>query len=131
MFIDASAIVAILAREPDADELALKFKGVRPLMTSPLAIYEAALAIARLQNIDISNSTCVVRRFLNYYGIRTVSITEDIGQAALIAFDRFGKGRHPAKLNMGDCFAYAFARLHNVRLLCKGDDFRQTDIRIA
>ena len=53
------------------------------------------------------------------------------GQAAVAAFDRFGKGRHAAALNLGDCFAYACAHLHQVALLCKGEDFPQTDIMIA
>ena len=131
MFIDASAIVAILAREPDADGIALKFKGVRPLMTSPLSVYEAVLAIARLRNIDIHEADSGVSVFLTHYNIRVANITDDIGQAAIIAFDNYGKGRHKAGLNMGDCFSYAFARLHQVPLLCKGNDFVHTDIKIA
>ena len=131
MFIDASAIVAMLAGEPDADEIALKFKGIRQVMTSPVSSYEGTLAIARLRNIEIREANVVVENFLTHYGIRIVSITGGIGQAAIIAFDRFGKGRHKAGLNMGDCFSYAVARLHQVPLLCKGDDFRHTDIKIA
>ena len=131
MFIDASAIVAILSGEPDADEIALKFKGVRPIITSPLSSYEAVLAIARLRNIEIREANSVVNDFITHYGIRIVNVTDDIGQAAIMAFDRFGKGRHKASLNMGDCFSYAFARLHQVPLLCKGNDFIHTDIKIA
>lgn len=131
MFVDASAIVAILAREPDADEIALKFKGKRNVMTSPLSAYEATLAISRLLNIQIQESHSVVDDFLTHYGIRIASIDDNIGNAAVIAFDRFGKGRHEASLNMGDCFSYAFARLHQVPILCKGNDFIHTDIKIA
>lgn len=131
MFIDASAIVAILAREPDADEIALKFKGKHRVMTSPLSAYEATLAIACLLNIEVQEAHSVVDVFLAHYGIRVASIDDNIGKAAVIAFDRFGKGRHEAKLNMGDCFSYAFARLHQVPLLCKGSDFILTDITVA
>jgi ribonuclease VapC len=52
----------------------------------------------------------------------------EIGHAALQAFARYGRGRHPAQLNMGDCFAYACARARNVQLLYKGDDFARTDL---
>ena len=131
MFIDASAQVAMLAGEPDADDIALKMKGVKSLMTSPLSRYEAVLAIARIRNIDIDQSAQIVSRFLAHYAIHTAQITEDIGNAAIIAFDRYGKGRHKAALNMGDCFSYAFARLHQVPLLCKGNDFTETDATIA
>ena len=64
--------------------------------------------------------------------IAVVEISEDTSNLALIAFDRFGKGRHRAALNMGDCFSYACARKALVfRSLFKGNDFIHTDIRIA
>ena len=58
-------------------------------------------------------------------------ITAEMGRAALSAFDRYGRGRHSAALNMGDCFAYACARQLDLPLLFKGDDFPLTDITIA
>ncbi|HSI40346.1 MAG TPA: type II toxin-antitoxin system VapC family toxin [Xanthobacteraceae bacterium] len=62
-------------------------------------------------------------------GIDILTLTPDIGRSALEAFDRYGKGGgHPAQLNMGDCFAYACAKLHNVPLLYKGNDFARTDL---
>jgi ribonuclease VapC len=64
-------------------------------------------------------------------GIDIVSMPADIGDAAIDAFQRFGKGRHPAALNMGDCFAYACAKRLGVPLLYKGDDFSLTDIHSA
>ena len=131
MFIDASALVAMLVGEADADQIALKLKGTHGTMTSPLSRYEAALAIARVLDVDIDKAAQSVNQFLIRYGIRTANITEEIGEAAIIAFGRFGKGRHKAALNMGDCFSYAFARLHHVPLLCKGNDFAETDIKIA
>jgi ribonuclease VapC len=61
-----------------------------------------------------------------------VPLTDEIGRVALDAFDRYGKGRgHPAQLNMGDCFAYACARVEGAPLLYKGDDFGRTDILAA
>lgn len=131
MFVDASAMVAMLVGEPDADMIALKLRGAQAKLTSPLSRYEAAIAIARIRNVDIDKAAFIVRQFLLRYGVRTANVTEEIGEAAIIAFDRFGKGRHKAGLNLGDCFSYAFARLHNMPILCKGDDFPQTDIKIA
>jgi ribonuclease VapC len=62
-------------------------------------------------------------------GIEILPITEEIGHLAIDAFDRYGKGRgHPAQLNMGDCFAYACAKAHGLRLLYKGADFSRTDL---
>ena len=65
---------------------------------------------------------------LAFAGIRTIEIGPAEALAALDAYARFGKGRHPARLNMGDCFAYACARIHNAPLLFKGEDFARTDV---
>lgn len=71
-----------------------------------------------------------LRAFLDETGIEVIAITDEIGRAALDAFDRYGKGRgHPARLNLGDCFAYGAAVTLGVPLLYKGDDFTQTDLR--
>jgi len=63
--------------------------------------------------------------------VEIIAIDADIGRAAIEAFEQFGKGRHAAGLNLGDCFAYACAKQLGAPLLCKGKDFPQTDIRIA
>jgi ribonuclease VapC len=60
--------------------------------------------------------------------IRNVSITPEIGNGAIRAYAQYGKGRHPAQLNMGDCLAYACAKNYGVPLLYKGNDFTQTDL---
>ena len=69
--------------------------------------------------------------FLHLMGTDLVAIPTEAATLALEAFDRYGKGRHPAGLNMGDCFAYACARHFNQPLLYKGDDFPRTDIEAA
>jgi ribonuclease VapC len=63
--------------------------------------------------------------------VRVVPITAEIGRSALSAFERYGRGRHPAGLNMGDCFAYACAHHLEMPMLFKGDDFPLTDIMVA
>jgi ribonuclease VapC len=131
VFIDSSAIVAILGRESDASELSAKLDGAAVALTSPMAIYESSLALARLRNSSISESKRNVLEFLREARVTVVEIATRDGEEAISAFDRFGKGRHKARLNMGDCFAFACAINHGVPLLCKGDDFVHTDIALA
>ena len=99
--------------------------------TSPLAIYETALALARLRKVGIADSRETVAALIHHASIRIIPITPEVGRLALEAFARYGRGHHPARLNMGDCFAYACAQNLGVPLLCKGGDFSQTDIELA
>lgn len=132
MFVDASAIVAILTREPEADALADVLDGARSPITSPIAIFEAALGVCRKRHTSVEEAEADVREFLAVAGVRPVSITSAEAETALSAFARYGKGRgHPARLNLGDCFAYAVARNNRAPLLFKGDDFDKTDIAPA
>ena len=131
MFLDASAAIAILAREEDQSSLAEKLAGAPIVLFSPLAYYETCAGLARALNSHPSVAEQFVRKMLNAAQVRTVDLTEEIGIAAVTAHRLFGKGRHRASLNMGDCFAYACARVHKVPLLCKGDDFIHTDIELA
>jgi ribonuclease VapC len=129
MFVDASAIVAILTREPEADALSDRLERAFAPITSPIAIFEAALGICRKRHASVEEAAADVGAFLAVANIRPVPISLDDAQTALVAFSRYGKGRgHPAQLNMGDCFAYAIARNNGVELLFKGDDFGMTDI---
>jgi len=131
MFLDASAIIAIIARESDATALARRLRQANEVHTSPIAIYAAVLRLARVGNTSIQEAEAVLERFLEEVQAQTMSISADVGRSAIAAFDRFGKGRHPAGLNMGDCFAYACANELDVPLLFKGNDFPQTDIAVA
>ena len=129
MFVDSSAIVAILTAEEDADALADRIEAADAPVTSAIAIFEAALGIARKRYATVEETRDDVRTFLEAAGIEVVSIGGTEAEAALLAFSRYGKGRgHPAQLNMGDCFAYAVAKTRNLPLLYKGNDFSQTDI---
>jgi len=132
MFVDASALVAILTRESEADRLAdLLEEAVAPI-TSPIAIFEAVLSICRKRHASVEEVEADVREFLRLAGVRTVPISEEEAATALGAFSRYGKGRgHPAQLNLGDCFAYAVTRNHRTTLLFTGDDFGRTDIQSA
>ena len=132
MFVDASALVAIIAGESDGAALATLLSAAeQQRYTSPLALYEATLALFRIRDTTIDEVAAVLDDFVLRTNVETVPITAEVGRIAIDAFARFGRGRHPARLNMGDCFAYACARSLGVPLLCKGGDFAQTDIALA
>jgi ribonuclease VapC len=131
MFIDASAIVAITAREGDALQLAVRIREADRVHTSALALYEAVMGLARARRMTIADARTATEEFVAGANAQTIVITAEIGRIAVDAFARFGRGNHPARLNMGDCFAYACARSLGVPLLCKGGDFPQTDIELA
>ena len=129
MFVDAPAMVAIITVEPDWQDLAQRLKQASAPFTSPIAIYEAALAVSRKRGQGLSSALNEVEDFIRaaYMEVHPITLRETRG--ALTAHQEYGRGSHPAKLNMGDCFAYACARQAGVRLLYKGDDFAQTDLR--
>jgi ribonuclease VapC len=128
MFIDASALTALLADEQDARELLARLQQTTTQMTSPLAVWETAIAIARLLDLTIGEASEAVHDYLELMEIELVAVPAEAAKIALDAFERYGKGRHPARLNFGDCFAYACARHFNQPLMFKGADFSQTDI---
>lgn len=130
MFADASAIVAILLTEPEMAEFREKFRSNRRY-TSPVAIYEATMAVARGHRKSTLEAHSVVMDLIKAYRVQILPIEARHTAIALEAFERFGKGRHRAGLNMGDCFAYACATVLKAPLLFKGDDFIHTDIRIG
>ncbi len=132
MFIDASALVAILMSEADADWLLSRIEASGSAITSPVAVYETVLALMRERALSRVVAEQKVRTFFTVTGIEVIPITDEIGRAALDAFDRYGKGRgHPAQLHMGDCFAYGAAMTLGVPLLYKGDDFAKTALAVA
>ena len=131
MFVDASALTAMLTEEGDARELLARAQKYPARFTSPLAVWETVIAVARVLGVDVQTAASAVEEFLILTGIEVRPVPAEVRGLALEAFDRFGKGRHPAALNFGECFAYACARFAGAPLLYKGDDFPQTDIETA
>ena len=132
MMIDASAFVAMLTDEPEGPVLSERLSTARKPLTTPVALFEAAVGIARKRSITVAGARAALDELVELVGITEVSITPEIGERAIEAFARYGKGTgHPAQLNLGDCFAYGAARVHRTPLLFKGDDFPQTDISRA
>ncbi len=130
LFVDASAIVAIMLDEPDAalfvDAIV---QGGGECVTNGVAIWEAARAVSRNSRGSLMAGLAEVERYRSAMNIAVVPIAAAEAVEAVTAQHRYGKGTgHPARLNMGDCFAYACARTNRARLLYKGDDFIHTDL---
>lgn len=128
MIIDSSAIVAIMRRESEADAIADAIANAHARRISAVNYVEAAVVI------DSWRDTISSRR-LDDLLRQTQTVIEAVtpGQAVIAreAYRDFGKGRHRAGLNLGDCFAYALAKEKGESLLFKGDDFRRTDVEVA
>jgi ribonuclease VapC len=132
MVIDASALVAILLGEPEAGRfLDVLDACAETLMISPVSVFETVAAIVRVTGCPVIEARVSVSAALKEYGITITEISMEAGEEAITAFDRFGKGRHPAQLNMGDCFSYALAKTMRAPILFKGDDFSRTDLEAA
>jgi ribonuclease VapC len=130
--VDASAIVAMLTREPDADTLLAALATAGRAETTAIAIYEAVLGVSRKRQWSVAEAETHVGDFLRAAGVVIQPIRPETAHVALEASARYGKGRgHPARLNLGDCFIYAQAKVGGASLLYKGDDFSNTDIESA
>ncbi len=123
---DTSALVAIVLGEPDAERYvtALLDSEGAPQLSAANAV-ETAMVVEARQGAEAARD---LQLLIEQARIRILPVDEDQVRLAVEAWRRFGKGRHPAALNFGDCFAYALARSLGDPLLFKGDDFAQTDI---
>lgn len=141
MFIDASALVAVINQEPGWDELAKRLSDVQnACFVSPLVRFEAALAVARAAATAggatgrptpeiLAAAGELVDDLVAELGAKEIVISNAVGDKALEAAMTYGKAvGHPADLNFGDCFAYACAKAYRIRLIYKGGDFAQTDL---
>lgn len=127
MVVDTSAVVAIADQEPEgAAFLARLQQASSPVITSINYVEVGMVLLNRRRELTQSDIDGWMRRL----GVSVVD-GDELAPIALAAHLRFGKGRHPARLNLGDCFAYALARQLDAPLLYKGDDFARTDVRSA
>jgi ribonuclease VapC len=129
IFVDTSAVVTILAAEPDAAALAAKLEADPERISAGHVVLESAMRLATMFGLAPTAADALVTRLLREAEIEVVPVTEDISHAAVAAFERYGRGRGSAgSLNFGDCLSYACAKAHSARLLFKGHDFSQVDI---
>ncbi|MEG3161389.1 type II toxin-antitoxin system VapC family toxin [Sphingomonas sp. LB2R24] len=127
-FLDASAMVAIITGEPEAFSLEKRYGQADAVLCSAMSLWETVRAVARKRKVPVAVAHAEVETFRVDFALRLVPIGETETREAIMAHERYGKGNHPAKLNMGDCFAYACAKAHGAELLYKGNDFAQTDL---
>ena len=124
MILDTSAVIAIVMQEPGYEELLRRIADGNPAIGTATLTETAIVLSARLER----DARALLARFLSEASIAVVPFGESHYGAAVDAWLRYGKGRHPAALNFGDCLSYAVARLANESLLFVGDDFAQTDL---
>ncbi|MGH9463896.1 MAG: type II toxin-antitoxin system VapC family toxin [Vicinamibacteria bacterium] len=128
MVIDTSAILAVLFREPERDRFATAISNAGVRLVGSVNAFECAVVVlsrkgaAGLRELDL---------FFHVTSLETVSFTEEHLRLAREAYQRYGKGRHPAGLNLGDCCAYALSQHSGEPLLFKGGDFARTDVQTA
>lgn len=126
--VDSSAIIAILLKEPERALFVSILDDSADACISAVTFVESFMvAMSRVPNFSFDRYIALMDGF----GIRRVPVDDDQSVMSVQAFLRFGKGRHPAKLNLGDCFSYALAKSLNAPLLYKGEDFGRTDLVAA
>jgi len=128
MVIDTSALVAVLAGEPERRPFVEAIQSADAVRMSVATFVELSIVIESRYGADGIRH---LDRFVDRAGMELVAVDVEQGRFARDAFSRFGKRRHRAGLNYGDCFSYALAMARAEPLLCKGDDFVHTDVAIV
>lgn len=128
MIVDSSALIAMILDEPRRDEIVESLENARWAAAAAPTLVETEMVLAARVG-DAARIT--LHRVLDVAGITTIPFDDAHRALAVDAFVRFGRGRHPAALNFGDCITYAVAKRLNAPLLCVGDDFRQTDLALV
>jgi len=129
LFVDASALIAIIASEPEREDLLERYAGAGRGLWSAMSCWETVSGLRHSHKLPIPVARREAEGTARGLGLELVPVGDHELRMALDAYERYGKGSdHPARLNMGDCFAYACARTNGARLLYKGDDFARTDM---
>jgi ribonuclease VapC len=123
--VDTSALMAIVLNEPEANACIAALETEDEILISAGTVAEA-LIVAGRRNVGEE-----MARLIDELGFEFVSVTPESARRIAAAYERWGKGLHPAALNFGDCFAYEVAKNHGCRLLFVGEDFRRTDLESA
>lgn len=124
--IDTSILVAIVLLEPEAESLGTQLAHARGVCMSAVSVFEANLVMLNKQG---ASGVAQISELVQKFKLKIVAFDEKQSLLATEAAAAYGKGRHPASLNFGDCCAYALAKSLDLPLLFKGNDFSQTDLR--
>jgi ribonuclease VapC len=129
MVIDTSALVALLADEPDAPRVATAIERAAQRRIPAIVRLEAAMVLSSALDRSPDDMSAAIDAMLDEAQFASLVIDDAVARAAVSAFARYGKGRgHPARLNLADCLVYAAAKVADAPLLFIGDDFSRTDI---
>jgi ribonuclease VapC len=129
VILDTSALVAILLKEADADTyLQAISRASRPIAVSAATLVEATIVLESRGGREMGDD---LDAFIRRLDAGVIAVAPEQAETARDGWRRFGKGRHKAALNLGDCFAYALAKQRDEPLLFKGDDFAETDVKRA
>jgi ribonuclease VapC len=128
MILDASAILSILLKEPGHDRIVNRLNRASITAVGAPTLVEAAMVLTTRLERD---ARPLLNQFLREAEVEVIPFTREHFEIAMDAFRRYGKGRHPAALNFGDCLCYAVARISGFPLLYTGDDFSKTDLQSA
>jgi len=127
-FIDTSVFVAILSKEPDRREFSRKIAAAERRLTSPVVRLETCIVLGSRLSVSPRKTERQYQKFLDYAEVVETPIDTAVGAAAVACFEKYGKGKHPARLNIADCLSYACAKAAGAHLLFKGEDFARTDV---
>lgn len=128
MILDSSAIVGVVLREPGFEHLVRKIARAPAIGVGAPTLAEAGLVLTSRLGRDARG---LLQALLRDWDAVAITFGEEHWQEAVAAYARYGRGRHQARLNFGDCLAYAVAKLAREPLLCTGDDFPRTDLDLA
>ena len=128
IFIDTSVFVAILASEGDRAHFEAGIENAERRLTSSIVRLETSMVLASRVDISPRAAEGQFEKFIRRAEVEEIAVDKAIARRAVECFERFGRGRHPARLNFADCLSYACAKAHGAKLLFKGDDFAHTDV---
>ena len=128
MVIDSSALLAILQNEAECSAMAAAIESAPERLCSGVTFVEASIVVESRKG---PAGALELERLVDEAGIAIEPVVRDQIEAARVAYRLFGKGRHPAAINLGDCFSYALAKTRGLPLLAKGTDFDRTDIAVV
>jgi ribonuclease VapC len=132
IFVETSALVAIMLNEPVAGDMIDVIEKAGPCVTGSHVRLEACMVLSSRQNMTATDVNNDLQKFLLGMNISVLPFTDEIATAAVLAFDTYGKGRNPkTALNLADCMSYAFAKTRNLKMLYTGTDFKGTDLKAA
>ena len=128
MILDTSAVLAVVFREPGFEAFLDKIADSANLAIGAPTVTEIGIVLGNRLGKDVRG---LLLQLLHEWQVTIIPFGEHHWQEAVAAYSRFGRGKHKAALNFGDCLAYAVAKLSDQPLLCTGNDFSKTDINIG